>query len=125
MKTDLVVTPHRNGEKWTRRFGDRTWITIQQEVGRGVLAERVMKILELRFRLVVSRGALVYEQVGASLRFGPVTIPLPKRVSPRVEACERAVNGSQDETSVAVSVSLPLIGFLLSYEGDMHSGAES
>jgi hypothetical protein len=61
---------------------------------------------------------LIYVQIGAALRFGLVSVPLPKWLWPRVEAREGA-DGS-NRTHVFVSLTPPLAGFLISYEGHIH-----
>ena len=113
-KTRLVVTPLGRGERWERSFDDRFLVTTQREAREGGLIER-FGMLELRFRLEVQDGALLFRQVGAELRSGPLHFPIPQRLAPRVEAWEEGAG--PDTTHVGVAVTVPVIGRLISYEG--------
>jgi hypothetical protein len=115
--TELVITPLARGERWVRRFGDKTLITTQTGRSGGVLIERIT-IVELSFRLDASDGALVYRQIGAALRLGPLSVPLPEWLSPRVEAREEAED--LKTTHVSVVVTAPFVGQLISYDGQIH-----
>ena len=115
--TELVITPLACGEKWVRRFGDKTLMTTQTESSGGVLIERI-SIFELSFRLDASDGALIYRQIGAALRLGPLSVPLPEWLSPRVEVREEA-EGLKC-THVSVVVTAPFAGLLISYDGQIH-----
>lgn len=118
---ELVVTPCGDGECWSRRFGDGRRVVSRQAEGRGgVLVERVQGI-ELRFQLEEAGGALIYHQVGAALRWGPLCLPLASRLWPRVEAREEAHDSRQ--VRVTVEVRVPLAGRLIAYEGTL-GGAE-
>lgn len=112
----LVITPDRFGERWFRTFGDCRLITTQREHTGGLLAERI-GMMEFWFRLEVALGGLSYHQTGAALRLGPWCVPLPRWMSPQVEAREEAVAEDGDQTRVQVRVMLPFVGPLLSYEG--------
>ena len=81
----------------------------------GLLGERV-GLLELRFRLEVRDGALVYHPAGAALRLGPLTLPLPRWGAPRISASEAPLDGG-DRTQVSVESRAPLLGLLIAYEG--------
>jgi hypothetical protein len=115
--TELVITPLACGEKWVRRFGDKTLITTQAGRSGGVLIERI-SMVELRFRLDVSDGSLIYRQIGTALRLGPLSVPLPEWLSPRVEVREEA-EGLKC-THVSVVVTAPFAGLLISYDGQIH-----
>lgn len=81
---------------------------------RGFLTERVGSI-ELRFRLVVSEGRLLFHQVAAGLRMGGVRIPLPRWLSPQVTACA----WEDGRMQVSVEVRCPGVGLLCHYEGTL------
>jgi len=115
--TELVITPLARGERWVRKFGDETLITTQTGRSGGVLIERI-SIVELSFRLDASDGALIYRQIGAALRLGPLSVPLPEWLSPRVEAREEAEG--LKTTHVSVVVTAPFVGQLISYDGQIH-----
>ncbi len=110
----LVVTPLGRGERWMRSFDGRLLTSTQWEGSGGRLIERI-KLLELQFWLEVRAGALFYRQVGASLRFGPLRVPLPRWMAPRVEAREEPDGAGR--MHVLVSVTVPRVGLLVSYEG--------
>jgi uncharacterized protein DUF4166 len=117
VNTRLTITRDGAGEKWLREFGDSSFVSIQSERAGSLLVERIGR-LELWFRLNVDGGRLVYRQVAASLRCGPVRIPLPRWCGPRVAAHEEPDDGP-NRTRVFVEVSLPLVGLLIAYTGTL------
>lgn len=98
-----------------RSFGGKFVKTVQY-AARGKLYER-LGFLELRFLLKVVDGNLHFQQTGAAIWLGVITIPLPKFLKPRVEAFERSVGANR--TRISVAVSLPVIGLLISYAGEL------
>jgi len=114
VSTELVISPLEREEIWMRRFGDRTLVTKQAERGCGVLSERI-GMVELRFRLEASNGALIYSSIGAAIRVGRLSVLLPEFLSPRVEA--REATDGMGRIRVSVVVTLPLAGILISYHG--------
>jgi hypothetical protein len=114
--TRLVVTPLGSAEKWVRTFGNATWETTQVEEAGQILSER-RGAIELRFRLEVEDGALIYRQVGAAVRLGRLAIPFPRWCRPLLEAREEAVGPSRTKVSVVLTV--PCAGFLISYDGQI------
>lgn len=115
-KVQLIVTPLGRGERWERSFDDRLLITTQREARDGGLIER-FGLLELRFRLEVRYGALLFHQAGAALGLGKLKIALPRWMAPRVEAREEPAG--PDLTHVRVTVAVPVAGRLISYEGHL------
>jgi hypothetical protein len=113
----LIITPLANGEEWLRTFAGRPLMSRQGLGPDGLLAERVGAV-ELRFRLKVDSGGLFYETRSAALCLGPLRIPMPRFVIPRVTAWEKAA-GKGDLVQIAVEVSLPLVGLLIAYEGTL------
>ena len=113
----LSVTPSEDGETelWQRTFEGRAFDTLQREGEGRLLAERAGPI-ELLFRLSVEDGARVYRQAGAALRAGPLRVPLPRALAPRVEARESGADDGEG-VNVYVSSGAPLVGLLLTYEG--------
>ena len=110
----LTITAIGRGERWHRTFGGRPMVSTQVERVGGTLGERV-GLTEIRFQLRAEDGALRYATVGAAVCVGPVVIPLPSCLAPRVDAWETpAANGG---THVKVVISLPGGGLLISYEG--------
>lgn len=113
--TRLVILHHPWGETWSRTFAGRALMTVQYQRGADLLAER-LGCLEFWFRLRVIEHALDFWHTGTTCVLGPMRVPLPRWVSPRVVAREWA---GLEEVSlqVAVRVSLPFIGLLMAYEG--------
>ena len=112
----LTVEPEGAGrERWHRDFEGRPFITHQREHPRGHLADRAGAV-EMYFRMETDAGALVYRQAGVALRLGPLRIRLPGALAPRIEAREWAEPGDA-RVCVSVSVSAPLVGLLVNYEG--------
>src|SRR5206468_6912415 len=70
-----------------------------------------------RFHLRVSEGALTYVQAGAGVMVGRLRIPLPRWISPRVEAREACGDGRG--AYVRVGISAPGFGLVMSYEGSV------
>jgi hypothetical protein len=118
----LQIAPCHGGERWRRTFGTRRLTTRQYEAPNGLLAER-FGALEFRFRLGVIDGRLIYCQEGAFLCVGSLRIPLPHWISPQVSAAETAA--APQRTHVSVSVSMPGIGRLIAYEGDLEIPSRS
>jgi hypothetical protein len=112
--TRLAITRDGRRERWARTIGRRSLVTLQRGLPDGRLAERI-GIAELRFRLDVADGRLRYSPAGVAVPLGRWAIPLPRSLAPRVEACEEPADGRG--AHVRVRISLPLIGFFMSYEG--------
>ena len=112
--TRLTITPGADGETWLRSFGDRQLDTRQYEAGAGELAERI-GVLEFRFRLEALEGSLLFRQLEAAVLLGSMRLPLPASCVPRVEAREDAAGA--DRVCVHVSVTLPALGPILTYDG--------
>lgn len=118
----LVITPTAGGERWVRDFAGRFIATWQRAAGGGIIDER-FGLLTLRFCLGVWRGALFFDHVATSLRLWRVAIPLPRWLAPNVCASAAAADGDENGKSqvrIWVRVTLPLVGLLISYEGDLH-----
>jgi hypothetical protein len=113
----LTVVPRRGGEEWRRTFAGRPLVSRQRAAPDGLLAEG-MGPLELWFRLEAAGGALHYHTQAASLLLGPLRIPLPARLAPRVSAWERPL-GDPRRLAVGVEVRLPTGELLVSYEGTL------
>jgi uncharacterized protein DUF4166 len=113
----LSVRREGRGERWVRRFGEQRLVSSQRALTGGLLAERFGP-LELRFRLATTGGGLRYEHRATRLCAGPLRIPVPGWLAPRVAATEEAAP-SADRTRLRVTVSLPLVGLLLAYDGEL------
>jgi hypothetical protein len=111
----LRVTANAKYERWERVFGRRPLISRQSALESELLVEEVGGV-ELRFRLAVTQHGLDYESVGVALRLGPIRLPLPGWMSPRIAAREEPGNDPR-QAHVQVLVTLPRVGLLLGYEG--------
>jgi hypothetical protein len=113
----LSVTREAHGERWTRRFGGHALVTSQRALAGGILGERFGP-LEFRFRIAIGDAALRYQQLATRLCVGPLGVPLPGWLAPRITAREEA-GPAPNTTRVRVSIALPLVGVLLAYDGEL------
>jgi hypothetical protein len=113
----LHITPFGQGEKWVRTFGEKCLVTWQYERPGDLLAEKFGP-LELRFQLLLQPDCLGYAQRAAVLSLGWLQLPVPAWLAPQVRASEAVVSGT-DRSYVSVTISLPLLGLLISYEGEL------
>lgn len=118
----LVVTAHPEGERWHRTFAGKPFITEQRDDDGKFLVER-NKGVDVWFRLAVIDGALLYQQTRAILNIGPWRLPLPRRLSTYIVASERAA-ADKSSVQVSVRVTMPLIGLLIEYEGNIRMEEE-
>ena len=112
----LAVRRVPDGEAWDRRFSTTRLLSTQFDAGDGLLGED-FGLMKVRFRFAVSDGALRYATHSAYLTLGGLHIPIPKALAPRILAVESATSDGQ-RPHIFVSVSAPLVGLLVSYEGD-------
>jgi hypothetical protein len=119
----LAVVPSAGAEQWRRTFAGVPLVTLQSAGPDGLLVERT-GLAELRFRLEVRDGGLVYHAAGAALKVGWLRVPLPSWLAPTVAARESPV-GPPGQTEVSVRMSVPLLGLLISYEGSMTRSEEA
>jgi len=119
----LEITSHGRGEQWLRKFGTKRLTTLQYEAPGGLLAEK-FGVLEFRFRLTVVDDCLRYSQESVFLCIGRQRIPLPRWISPSVSATESAAV-SAGRTHVKVTVSMPWVGLLIAYDGDLEIPSRS
>ena len=110
----LIVRASADGEEWRRTFAGVPMVTWQSARPDGLLSERA-GLAELRFRIEVRDGGVVYHPSGAALRLGWLAVPLPSWLAPSVVAREAPAGSGRAEVSVRMSV--PLLGLLICYEG--------
>jgi len=115
LATRLVIERQPWGETWSRTFAGKTLMTIQYQRGAELLAER-LGWLEFWFRLRVIEHALDFWHTGTAGVLGPMSVPLPRWLSPRITAREWA-GPEEGSLQVAVRISLPCVGLLMAYEG--------
>lgn len=111
----LRIEPNSQGERWIRRIGDVTFVTTQASAG-NLLRERV-GIVDLYFSLRVVDNCLHYHQTAAKLPLGLLSIALPRWLAPHVVASETPKGDRAVDISVLVS--LPMVGLLVAYEGQL------
>lgn len=111
---DLRVERRGPVERWHRRFGGLGLLTTQWADG-AFLVEG-MGLVQCWFRLRADAGALVFEQVRATLGWGRFTLRLPRALAPLVEGRAEPV-GSRVRVDVRIHV--PLLGLLVAYEGEV------
>ncbi len=98
---------------WERAFGPHALVSMQRALAGARLAERLGPV-ECVFRLRPVSGGLAYEQVGARLCLGPLRLPLPRVLAPRIAAETLERGGSMH---VHVRIALVGVGPVLAYEG--------
>jgi hypothetical protein len=113
--TRLTLTPVDGQMRWTRSFGSRTLTTQQRVLPDGRVAE-LYGIVECALRLEGDATGITYDTSGARLCLGGLRVPLPRPLSPRIRARAEAKDGAM---RVAVRLSVPLLGTILEYEGDV------
>jgi uncharacterized protein DUF4166 len=113
----LTIERVGQGEQWTRLFGKRRLVSFQEERVGTIVAESFGP-LELCFSLSTADGGIVYHQHSAALRFGTLRLRLPGWIAPKVIASEKVAQ-NRDSSYVSISVSLPMIGLLLGYQGEL------
>lgn len=104
------------GELWVRTFDRRDYVS--RQVCDGVFAVERIGPLELRFRRLVEGVDVSFEQEAASIRVAALRVRLPDRFAPRVRA--RAHGNGEGRFFVRVDVTVPGLGPLLSYWGDVY-----
>ena len=114
----LRISSEGTAQLWERHFDDETFTTKQWADG-GNLIERFGS-WELCFDLRVETGALRYVQRRARLCLGAFRLRVPLRWAPLVSAKE--AGDGPDRVLVTVSVTLPLVGSLIAYDGHLDVG---
>ncbi len=116
----VEIDPEVSGERWSRRIGDWRLRTRQSAAG-GLLREKV-GCLEFDFELALEAGrVLTHRQVGVRLRWLGLALPLPGRLSPRVEG-EEGPAGAPYVAEVSVRLAAPGGAALLAYRGFVRVG---
>ena len=106
LKLEVLVEDER--ERWIRHFGHHHMETMQWQ-SRNLLIEAGGP-MRFGFELIVDETGLRYRLVRAWCCW----VPLPRLLSPRLEAIEIHREGGWD---VEVRFSLPVVGLLIRYEG--------
>jgi hypothetical protein len=111
----LAVTTDGAATRWERRFGAHELVTMQRTRPGGLVSER-LGCIECVFRLLADEHGVSHEQVAAALCLGPVRLPLPAPLAPRIVARVAAAPAPR-ACHVTVGVVAPFAGLVLSYDG--------
>ena len=118
--TRLKITVEGTAQLWERQFGSDAFTTKQWMGDGGRLVER-FGAWELSFDLHVEQEALYYVQRCTRLCVGRLRLRLPPTCAPLVSASE--ASDGPDRVRVTVTVTLPLFGLLVGYDGFLELGA--
>ena len=117
-KVRLRIDSEGSGQRWERHFDDELFTTKQWTEG-SRLVER-FGAWELRFDLRVEDEALRYVQRAARLCLGTLRLRVPLAWAPLVSAKE--TGDGPERVLVTVTVTLPVVGSLIAYEGYLDVG---
>jgi hypothetical protein len=110
----LAIERAGDFERWIRTFSDRALCTSQWRSG-DLLVES-MGLVQCWFRLRAADGALIFDQVRATLGVRGFAVPLPRWLAPRIEG---HAGPEPEAVRVSVRVHAPLIGLVIAYEGSV------
>ncbi len=111
----LRVCSSPRGEIWDRKFPDHTLRSVQYKSAEGYLIDR-FRLIAFYFHLELSNGGILHKHVHTYLVFGSLQVRLPRFLAPSVISHEEP-DSSEDASTITVSLSMPLIGHLLTYRG--------
>ena len=112
----LDVSDFSGGEHWSRRFGDRPFESRMWEQ-HGLLVEGFGPA-RFWFNLRAEAGSLIFDTVSCRI----LGIPLPRVFWPRIGVQASPGNSEQnsgDVFGIHVELSLPIVGLIAEYSGDM------
>ena len=115
LPVSVAFSPERGGERWVRRFGDRSFTSVQS-AGRG----RDQHLLVERFGVAAFALALVVEGDRLLLvprRWSLLGIPMPRALLPTGASFETERDG---QFHFDVEITAPLIGLIVAYRGTLH-----
>ena len=117
----LQITACPRGEPWNRKFGTQSFHSQMWEEG-GRLIEAI-GFTRFAFQLREEAGALVFRTIGCKV----IGLSMPKCVWPQIQVCAGPSNTapeSHEVFSILVTLSLPLLGLVVKYEGEMKQTSE-
>ena len=114
-KVELHIRSTPHGELWERKFPDRNLRSVQSQSPDGHLIDR-FGMIAFWFRLESSNGGIIHHHVRTYIKLGFLNLRLPMFKSPKVISHEEP-DAVEEASRINVSVSMPLIGQLLSYSG--------
>ena len=113
VSVDMHVEVRGERERWTQSFAGAPMITRQWREG-----DRLIEALgpsALVFALERDGEAMLFRQRGCRV----LGIPLPRWLSPAIEARASASERGRDSWAIAVEIRLPAIGLVVGYSGTM------
>lgn len=110
----LRVEQQGASQVWHRRFGETVLVTRQYERA-GLLREQFGP-LELGFQLHFTPDLLRFDQRAVALVVGPLRLPWPRFLSPRVAAEVRPIASG---AAIEVEIRAPVVGLILRYTGNV------
>jgi hypothetical protein len=113
--TKLTVTQTAHGEKWSRMFGKSILESVQSGQPNGQMSEDIGPT-RVVFNVRVEDAALKIETASAAIVVGAFQLKLPRWMSPVIVANEQGCE-QPGMVRLAVSVALPLLVPLISYDG--------
>jgi hypothetical protein len=116
--TRLVVRRDGALQHWERSFGGHVLATVQRAWEGSLMGERFGP-MECVFRLRAVDKGLFYEQVGAWLCLGPLRLPVPRLLAPRIEC---TATEAPEGMAVHVRIGTGFTDWLLVYEGIIRPG---
>lgn len=117
----LQITACPRGEHWNRNFGTQSFQSQMWEEG-GTLIEAV-GCVHFAFQLREEAGALLFRTIGCKV----MGLSMPYCIWPRIHVCaspSNTVPESYDVFSILVTLSLPLLGLIVKYEGELKRTSE-
>ncbi len=111
----LLIRSSPEGEIWERSFPDCRLNSVQFPSSDGSLVDR-FGIIAFSFRLETCNGGILHHHTGTYLIGGRFHLRLPRFASPRIISHEEPDPG-EDASRISVSLSLPVLGHLLTYSG--------
>lgn len=111
----LHIRKTPEGEFWERIFPGCNLRSVQSQSPDGFLVDR-FGMIAFSFRLEVLNGGIVHHHKSTYLLFGGLRFRLPWCISPRVVSHE-APDATEYASRITVSVSMPLLGHVVTYSG--------
>jgi hypothetical protein len=111
----LHIRSSPEGELWERIFPDRNLQSVQSQCPAGYLIDR-FGLMAFWFRLETLRGGILHNHMRTYIGLGIFNLRLPMFISPKVVSHEEP-DPDEEASRIKVSVSLPMVGHLLTYSG--------
>jgi hypothetical protein len=112
VEVEVIKTVTAAGENWTRRFGDRSFVShlSHRSSEPGILRERFGP-MSFSIRLTVDGERVMWPVE----RWRYLGLPMPRALRPKSDSIERV--DEQGRFRFRVEISLPVVGFVVRYQG--------